>query len=175
MHDYAVDRYVDDYIVDEFVFNSSSMHDENHFLLSHPNVYSPCTEHESESVEFEIDSCCESISIVQPVTLGLGVIPLRVNSLEPRCTNHVAGGTYEFDQHAPPIEDKGAYIHNSLKIIRHRLNPLINNLCFLDPAMEDISLLDQIWRMKQFFLKTSLLDPVVENISLIVQNWQLPP
>ncbi|KOM37118.1 hypothetical protein LR48_Vigan03g049900 [Vigna angularis] len=29
--------------------------------------------------------------------------------------------------------------------------------------------------MKQFFLKFSLLNPVIENISLLVQVWQLPP
>ena len=121
---------------------------------------------------FEIDSCSEGISEVQPLTLGLGVIPLHIISLEPHCTNHVAGGTHEFDQHTPMVEDKGA---DSLKINRHQLNLLINNHCFLDPTLEDISLLDQIWRLKQFLLKTSLLNPVVENISLIVQNWQLPP
>ncbi|BAU03382.1 hypothetical protein VIGAN_UM092000 [Vigna angularis var. angularis] len=78
-NDYAVERYVDDHIVAEHVFNSSSVHDENHFLISHPNVYSPCTEHESESViditcNLEIDSCSEDVSEVQLVTLGLGVI-----------------------------------------------------------------------------------------------------
>ncbi|KOM28584.1 hypothetical protein LR48_Vigan553s001300 [Vigna angularis] len=133
--------------VDESVLNSPCLHDENHFLLSHPNVYSPCTEHESESVvdiasKFELDSCSEGISEVQPITLGLGVIPLHVISLEPHCTNTIAGGTHEFDQHAPTVEDKCAYIHNNLKINRHRLNPLINN--HLDPVVEDISLLDQI-------------------------------
>ncbi|WVZ05396.1 hypothetical protein V8G54_018742 [Vigna mungo] len=144
--DYVDDRYVDDYIVDEHAFNSPSLHDENHLLLSHLNVCSPCTEHESELAvdivsTFEIDSCSK-------------------------------GGTHEFDQHTPMVEDKGA---DSLKINRHQLNLLINNYCFLDPAVEDISLLDQIWRMKQFFLKTSLLNPMVEEISLKVQNWQLPP
>ncbi|KOM25538.1 hypothetical protein LR48_Vigan115s000800 [Vigna angularis] len=117
VHYYTVDRYVNDCIVDEHAFNSPSLHDENHFFLSHLNVYSPCTGYESESVvdiasKLELDSCSE-------------------------------GGTHEFDQHAPTVEDKGAYIHNSLKINRHRLNPLINNH-FLDPTTEDISLLDQI-------------------------------
>ncbi|KOM26984.1 hypothetical protein LR48_Vigan348s000100 [Vigna angularis] len=75
--DYAIEGYADDYIVDEHAFNSPSLHDENHFLLSHLNVYSPCTEHESEPVvdivsTFAIDSCSEGISKAQPVTLGLG-------------------------------------------------------------------------------------------------------
>ena len=174
------DGYVGDCIVDEHDFQSPSLHDENYFVLSHLNVCSPCTEHESEPVIdivsiSEIDSCSEGISEVQPLTLGLGVIPLHVISLEPHCTNHVAGGTYGFDEHTPMVEDKGASIHDSLKINRHQLNLLINNHCFLDPVVEDISLLDQIWRMKQFLLKTSLLNPVVEEISLKVQNWQLPP
>ncbi|KOM26501.1 hypothetical protein LR48_Vigan280s000100 [Vigna angularis] len=54
------------------------------------------------------------------------------------------------------------------------LNLLINNCC-LDPAVEDISLLDQIWRMKQFVLNNFMLDPEEKNISLQIQNWQLPP
>ncbi|KOM30430.1 hypothetical protein LR48_Vigan1604s000100 [Vigna angularis] len=148
--DYVVERYADDYIVVESDFNFPSMHDENQFLLSHPNVYSPCIEHESESVvdiacDFEIDSCSEDVSEVQSDKLGLGVIPLHVISLEPHCTNHVVGGTHEFNQHAPTVEGKGAYIHTSFNINRHQLNPLINNHFFLDPAVEDISLLDQIW------------------------------
>ncbi|KOM41082.1 hypothetical protein LR48_Vigan04g128000 [Vigna angularis] len=116
-----------------------------------------------------------SISDVQPVTLGLCVVPLHIDSLEPPCTNHVVGGTHEFDQQTPTVEDKGARIHKSLNINRHRLNTLINNPSFLDPVVENISLLDQIWRTKQIILKISQLDPVVENISLLVQVWQLPP
>ncbi|KOM28164.1 hypothetical protein LR48_Vigan503s003900 [Vigna angularis] len=108
-NDYVVERYVDDHIVAEHVFNSSSVHDENHFLISHPNVYSPCTEHESESViditcNLEIDSCSEDVSEVQLVTLGLGVIPLHEISIEPHCTNPIAGeistcgGTFHFKE-----------------------------------------------------------------------------
>ncbi|KOM47639.1 hypothetical protein LR48_Vigan07g134300 [Vigna angularis] len=93
VHDYAVERYVDDHIVAEHVFNSPSVHDENHFLISHPNVYSQCTEHESESVidiacDFEIDSCSEDVSEVQ--NDNLGVIPLHVISFKPHCTNPIA-------------------------------------------------------------------------------------
>ncbi|BAT92908.1 hypothetical protein VIGAN_07177500 [Vigna angularis var. angularis] len=158
--DYADDRYADNHIVAEHVFNSPS-------------------EHESESVfdnacNFKIDSYSEDVSEVQPVTLGLGVIPLHEISMEPYCTNLIAGGTNEFDQHASMLEDKGASIHKSFDINRHLLNLLINNPC-IDPAVENISLLDQIWRMKQFVLKTSWLDREEENISLQVQNWQLPP
>ncbi|KOM57592.1 hypothetical protein LR48_Vigan11g062500 [Vigna angularis] len=96
VHDYAVDRYVEYCIVDEHAFNSPSLRDENHFLLSHLNVYSPCTKHEYESVvdiasKFELDSCSEGISKVHPVTLGLGVIPMHVISLEPHCTNPIVG------------------------------------------------------------------------------------
>ncbi|KOM31912.1 hypothetical protein LR48_Vigan01g146800 [Vigna angularis] len=180
--DYSVDcdddRYANDYIVVESDFNFSSVHDENRFLLSHSNVYSPCTEHESESMiniacNLEIDSCYEDLSKVQPITLGLGVIPLHEISAVPHCTIHVAGGTYKFDQHTPTVENKGADTDSS-KINMHLLNPLSNNICCLDPAVEDISLLDQIWRMKQFFLKISVLDPE-EDISLQIQNWQLPP
>ncbi|KOM56033.1 hypothetical protein LR48_Vigan10g192500 [Vigna angularis] len=173
------DWYANDYIVAESDFNFSSVHDENRFLLSHSNVYSSCTEHESESVvdnacNFKIDSCYEDLSKVQPITLGLGVIPLHDISAEPFCTNHIAGGIYEFDQHAPTVENKGADT-DSLKINRHLLNPLSNNICGLDPAVEDISLLDQIWRMKQFVLNDFMLDPEEKNISLQIQNWQLPP
>ncbi|KOM47767.1 hypothetical protein LR48_Vigan07g147100 [Vigna angularis] len=128
--DYAVQRYVDDHIVAEHVFNSSSVHDENHLLISHPNVYSPCTEHESESViditcNLEIDSCSEDVSEVQLVTLGLGVIPLHEISIEPHCTNPIAGGTNEFDQQTPTVDNKGANIHKNFKINRHLLNHLI--------------------------------------------------
>ena len=42
--------------------------------------------------KFEFDSCFEDISEVQPVTLGFGVIPLHVISLEPHCTNPIVGG-----------------------------------------------------------------------------------
>ncbi|BAU03606.1 hypothetical protein VIGAN_UM141600 [Vigna angularis var. angularis] len=60
------DRYADDYIVTESDFNFSSVHDENRFLLSHLNDYSPCIEHESESAvntvsNFQIDSCSEDV------------------------------------------------------------------------------------------------------------------
>ncbi|KOM28364.1 hypothetical protein LR48_Vigan538s000200 [Vigna angularis] len=90
------DRYANDYIVAESDFNFSSVHDENRFLLSHSNVYSSCTEHESESMiniacNLEIDSCYEDLSKVQPITLGLGVIPLHDISAKPFCTNHIAG------------------------------------------------------------------------------------
>ncbi|XP_014524143.1 uncharacterized protein LOC106780373 [Vigna radiata var. radiata] len=42
---------------------------------------------------------------------------------------------------------------------------LLMNHPFLDPVVEDISLLDQIWRMKSF-LSTSFLDPFMEDTSL---------
>ncbi|KOM57464.1 hypothetical protein LR48_Vigan11g049700 [Vigna angularis] len=173
------DQYADDYIVVESDFNFSSVHDEKRFLLSHLNDYSPCIEHESESAvnivsSFEINSCSEDVFEVQPVTLDLGVKPLHDISLEAYCINPIAGGTHEFDQQTPTVDNKGADIGSS-KINMHLLNPLSNNICCLDPAMVDISLLDQIWRMKQFFLLTFVLDTEAKNISLIVQNWQLPP
>ncbi|KOM26991.1 hypothetical protein LR48_Vigan349s000500 [Vigna angularis] len=163
VNNYAIDMYADDYIVAEHDFNFPSVHNENQFLPSYLNTSYPCTEHESEFVvdnvsEIKIDSCSEDVSKDQPITLGLGVIPLHEISAVPHCTNHVAGGTYKFDQHTPTVENKGADTDNS-KINKHLLNPLSNNICCLDPAVEDISLLDQIWRMKQFFLKFSLLDP----------------
>ncbi|BAT83696.1 hypothetical protein VIGAN_04089100 [Vigna angularis var. angularis] len=158
--DYSVDcdddRYADNHIVAEHVFNSPS-------------------EHESVidiAYNFEIDSCFEEVSTVQYDNLG--VIPLHEFSLEPHCTNPIAGGTNEFDQHTPTVENKGAYTDSS-KINMHLLNPLSNNICCLDPAVEDISLLDQIWRMKQIVLNNFMLDPEAKNISLIVQIWQLPP
>ncbi|KAG2399705.1 uncharacterized protein HKW66_Vig0104410 [Vigna angularis] len=179
VNNYAVDMYADDYIVAEHDFNFPSVHDENQFFPSYLNTSYPCTEHESEFVvdnvsEIEIHSCSEDVSKVQPMTLGLGVIPLHEISGVPNCTNHIVGGTYKFDQHAPTVENKGADT-DSLKINWHLLNPLSNNICGLDPAVEDISLLDQIWRMKQFVLNTFMLDPEAKNISLQIQNWQLPP
>ncbi|KOM48023.1 hypothetical protein LR48_Vigan07g172700 [Vigna angularis] len=178
-NDYAIDWYADDYIVAESDFNFSSVHDEDRFLLSHSNDYSPCIEPESESAvnivsNFEIDSCSEDVFEVQPVTLDLGVIPLHEISTVPHCTNPIAGGTHEFDQQTPTVDNKGADIGSS-KINRHLLNPLSNTIYCLDPAMVDISLLDQIWRMKQFFLLTFVLDTEAKNISLLVQVWQLPP
>ncbi|KOM47789.1 hypothetical protein LR48_Vigan07g149300 [Vigna angularis] len=172
--DYAVERYVDNYIVAEHDFNFPSMHAENNFVLSDLNVSSPCTEHEFEFVvdnacNFEIDSCSEDVSEVQHITLDLGVIPLHEISVAPFCTNPIAGGTNEFDQHTPTVENKGAYTDSS-KINMHLLNPLSNNICCLDPAVEDISLLDQIWRMKQFVLNNFMLDPEEKNISLQFLN-----
>ncbi|KOM29324.1 hypothetical protein LR48_Vigan642s000400 [Vigna angularis] len=156
--DCTVDWYADNYIVAEHVFNSPS-------------------EHESESVfdnacNFKIDSCCEDISEVQYDNLG--VIPLHVNTLEPHYTNPIAGGTYKLDEQTPTIEDKGASTQNCFNNNRHLLSQLINNHC-LDLVVENISLLDQIWRMKQFVLNTSVLDHEVEDLSLMIQNWQLPP
>ncbi|KOM26996.1 hypothetical protein LR48_Vigan349s001000 [Vigna angularis] len=168
--DYSVDCVIKDYADDRYACN--------HIVAEHV-FYSP-SEHESEPVidivsTFETDSCYEVVSKAQYDELGLGVIPLYDISVEPLCTNHIVGGTYKFDQHAPTLEDKGASTYSSSKIKRHLLNPLINNICCLDPAVEDISLLDQIWRMKQFVLNTFMLDPEAKNISLHVQNWQLPP
>ncbi|KOM47482.1 hypothetical protein LR48_Vigan07g118600 [Vigna angularis] len=97
-HDYVVDGYViDDYIVDENAFNFPSLHDEKPLLPSYLNTSYPCTEHEFESVvdivsKFETDSCSVSVSEVQSVTLGLGVLPLHEISVEPHCTNPIAGG-----------------------------------------------------------------------------------
>ncbi|KOM57425.1 hypothetical protein LR48_Vigan11g045800 [Vigna angularis] len=88
--DYADDRYADNHIVAEHDFNSPSEHESE----SHIDI----------ACNFEIDSCCEDISEVQYDNLG--VIPLHVNTLEQHCTNHDAGGTHEFDNYAPMLEDK---------------------------------------------------------------------
>ncbi|KOM52356.1 hypothetical protein LR48_Vigan09g101500 [Vigna angularis] len=167
--DYSVDCVIKDYADDRYACN--------HIVVEH--VFKSPSEHEFEPVidivsTFETDSCYEVLSKAQYDELGLGVIPLHNISLEPHYTNHVAGGVHVLHQQTPTIEDKGASLQNSLKINWHLLSPLINNFC-LDPAVEDISLLDQIWRMKQFLLKTSVMDHEVENLSLQVQNWQLPP
>ncbi|KOM47625.1 hypothetical protein LR48_Vigan07g132900 [Vigna angularis] len=163
--------YIDDYTVDGYVTD-------NHIVAEH--VFNSPSEPESESdidnaCNFQTDSCYEVVSKAQYDELGLGVIPLHDISVEPFCTNHTAGGTYKLDEQTPTIEDIGASTQNDFNINWHLLNPLNNNICGLDPAVEDISLLDQIWRMKQFVLNTFMLDPEGKNISLQIQNWQLPP
>ncbi|KAG2376851.1 uncharacterized protein HKW66_Vig0174240 [Vigna angularis] len=88
--DYADDRYADNHIVAEHVFNCPSAHE------SESDIDIACN--------FGIDSCCEDVFEVQYDNLG--VIPLHEISAVPHCTNHVAGGTYKLDEQTPTIEDK---------------------------------------------------------------------
>ncbi|WVZ05557.1 hypothetical protein V8G54_018903 [Vigna mungo] len=128
-----------DYDVDEHAFNFDYLHDEKQFLSSS-----------------------------------------YLNTFYP-CTKHEyepmldIASKFELDScsesisHDVCIDLTNKHPQMATKTNRRQLNLLINNPPFLDPVVEDISLLDQIWRMKQF-PRSSFLNPVVEDVSLLNQK-----
>nr|KYP31644.1 hypothetical protein KK1_047938 [Cajanus cajan] len=90
-HSHSVFRaeLIDD-LVDEHIHDFDSFHDKKHSLLS--DLYNCLSSIESK-FEFGSDFDCDDASGFD----ALGVVPLDLDFIESKCTNHVARRTKEFD------------------------------------------------------------------------------
>ena len=87
-----------DQIVDDYMFDYV-LHGRKHPFLSYMHAcHSLCIESESE-FEFDpvFDFYAENESEFESGSDFLGVVPLDVDFLESKCTNHVAGSSYTSD------------------------------------------------------------------------------